>query len=327
MKRYVAHRLLQAIPLLLGIVTITFFIMRLAPGDPLAEMVERLAQYGFSPDAIQRVRENYGLNDPLLAQYLNWLGNLIQGDFGTSIRYGRPVSSLIGEALPFTLQLAALALLVDALIGIPLGVFSAVRRGTKVDRVVTLSALVVYAVPGFWLGLMLILAFSVGLGWLPPSQAMSFDYDEMNLFQQFGDRIWHLILPVFVLGVASAAGTARYVRNRLLDTLNEDYVLAARARGLSEHTVIYGHALRNALLPLITIYGMSLPFLFGGAAIIETLFAWPGMGRLAVEAVTGRDYPVIMAVTTIAACLTVVGNLIADTVYGWVDPRVRYDAN
>lgn len=325
MRRYIVSRLLQAIPLLLGIVTVIFFIMHLAPGDPLAEMEERLAARNVDPAVIERVREQYGLNDPLGMQYVNWLGDLARGDLGTSIRYGRPVSALIVEALPFTLQLTVLALFFDALIGIPLGVMSAVRRGSGLDRGVTLAALVVYAVPGFWLGLMLILVFSVGLGWLPTSQAMSFDYEQMSFFARLGDRLWHLVLPVFVLGVASAAGTARYVRNRLLDTLGEDFILAARARGLSERTVIYGHALRNALLPLITIYGMSLPFLIGGAAIIETLFAWPGMGRLAVEAVTGQDYPVIMAVTMIAAGLTVIGNLLADIAYGIVDPRVRYD--
>lgn len=325
MRRYVITRLLQAIPLLLGIVTVVFFIMHLAPGDPLAEMEERLAARNVDPAVIERVREQYGLNDPLGMQYVNWLGDLARGDLGTSIRYGRPVSALIAEALPFTLQLTVLALFFDALIGIPLGVMSAVRRGSGLDRGVTLAALVVYAVPGFWLGLMLILVFSVGLGWLPTSQAMSFDYEQMSFFARLGDRLWHLVLPVFVLGVASAAGTARYVRNRLLDTLGEDFILAARARGLSERTVIYGHALRNALLPLITIYGMSLPFLIGGAAIIETLFAWPGMGRLAVEAVTGQDYPVMMAVTMIAAGLTVIGNLLADIAYGIVDPRVRYD--
>lgn len=325
MRRYIVSRLLQAIPLLLGIVTVIFFIMHLAPGDPLAEMEERLAARNVDPAVIERVREQYGLNDPLGMQYVNWLGDLARGDLGTSIRYGRPVSALIVEALPFTLQLTVLALFFDALIGIPLGVMSAVRRGSGLDRGVTLAALVVYAVPGFWLGLMLILVFSVGLGWLPTSQAMSFDYEQMSFFARLGDRLWHLVLPVFVLGVASAAGTARYVRNRLLDTLGEDFILAARARGLNERTVIYGHALRNALLPLITIYGMSLPFLIGGAAIIETLFAWPGMGRLAVEAVTGQDYPVIMAVTMIAAGLTVIGNLLADIAYGIVDPRVRYD--
>jgi peptide/nickel transport system permease protein len=311
--------------LLLGIVTVTFFLMRLAPGDPLAEMEERLALRNVDPAVIERVREQHGFNDPLAVQYVHWLGDFATGDFGTSIRYGRPVAQLIAEALPFTLQLTLLALLIDALIGIPLGVLSAVKRGSMLDKTITTTTLVVYSIPGFWLGLMLVLVFSVNLGWLPSSQAMSFDYEQMGIFDRFKDRLWHLVLPVFVLGVASAAGTARYVRNRLLDTLNEEFVLAARARGFSERRVIFGHALRNALLPLITIYGMSLPFLVGGAAIIETLFAWPGMGRLVVEAVTGRDYALIMAVTTIAACLTVLGNLIADLAYAAIDPRVRYD--
>jgi peptide/nickel transport system permease protein len=231
----------------------------------------------------------------------------------------------LAEAIPYTLQLTFLAVLVDALFGITLGIVSAVKQYSLLDKAVTVGSLIIYAIPGFWLALMLVLVFSVNLGWFPTSQTRSMDYEFLSLWGKVADRLWHLVLPVFVLGVASAAGTARYMRNRLLEVLSEDYVIAARARGFKEHVVIMKHALRNALIPIVTIYGLSLPFLLGGATIIETIFAWPGMGRLAVGGVSGRDYPLIMAVTLIAATLTVLGNLLADVTYAWVDPRVSYE--
>jgi peptide/nickel transport system permease protein len=201
-----------------------------------------------------------------------------------------------------------------------------VKQYTKLDKTLTVGSLVVYAIPSFWLALMLIMLFSVNLGWFPTSQTRSMNYEDLTMIGKFLDRMWHLALPVFVLGIAGAAGTARYMRSRLLEVLNEEYIVAARARGFRERTVILKHALRNALIPIVTIYGMSLPFLLGGATIIETIFAWPGMGRLTVTAVGGRDYPIIMATVTIAAVLTVLGNLLADVTYAAVDPRVSYDA-
>ena len=215
--------------------------------------------------------------------------------------------------------------MLDALIGITLGIISAVKQYSVLDKIVTLGSLVIYAIPGFWLALMLVLVFSVNLGWFPTSQTRSMDYGFLSFSGKVLDRLWHLVLPVFVLGVASAASTARYMRNRLLEVLNEEYVLSARARGFRERVVILNHALRNALIPIITIYGMKLPFLLGGAAIIESIFAWPGMGRLAVEAVSGRDYPLLMATITMGAVMTVFGNLLADLTYVWVDPRVSYE--
>jgi peptide/nickel transport system permease protein len=232
---------------------------------------------------------------------------------------------MLAEAIPYTLQLTVLALLLDALVGIALGIISAVKQYTALDKAVTLGSLIVYAVPGFWLALMLVLLFSVQLNWFPTSQTRSMDYDLLSGGQQILDRLWHLVLPVFVMGVASAAGTARYMRNRLLEVLNEEYVVAARARGFPERVVIVKHAVRNALIPIVTIYGLSLPFLLGGATIIESIFAWPGMGRLTVEAVGGRDYPIIMATTMIAASLTVLGNLLADVALTVVDPRVSLE--
>lgn len=326
MRRYILKRLLYAIPLLWGIATATFFMMRLAPGDPLDMYLEPQRQRQVDPEIIELLRIKYGLDQPIHIQYVRWLGNVLQGDFGESFRHRRPVGTLLAEAIPYTLQLTVLAVLFDALIGITLGIISAVKQYSLWDKVVTLGSLIIYAIPGFWLALMLVLVFSVHLGWFPTSQTRSMDYEFLSIWGKIGDRLWHLVLPVFVMGIASAAGTARYMRNRLLEVLSEDYVIAARARGFTELFVILKHALRNALIPIVTIYGLTLPFLLGGATIIETIFAWPGMGRLAVSGVGGRDYPLIMAIMLIASTLTVMGNLLADITYAWVDPRVSYDS-
>jgi len=326
MLRYILKRLLQAVPLLLGIATITFFVVHLAPGDPMEfHLGSNFRQRNINPELIELLRQKYGLDQPIHVQYVKWLGNLLQGDLGESFVHRRPVSALLAEVIPYTLQLTVLALLLDALVGIALGIFSAVKQYSALDKTVTLGSLIIYSVPGFWLALMLILVFSVNLGWFPTSQTRSFDYEFLSWFEKLVDLAWHLVLPVFVLGIASAAGTARYMRSRLLEVLNEEYILAARARGLRERAVILKHALRNALIPIVTIFGLSLPFLLGGAVIIENIFAWPGMGRLAVSAIHARDYPVILATTMIAAVLTVIGNLVADVTYAVVDPRVSYE--
>jgi peptide/nickel transport system permease protein len=323
--RYVLKRLLTAIPLLLGIVTVTFFVIQAAPGDPMDMYLEPQRQRQVDPEVIELLRQKYGLEQPIYVQYGRWLGNVLRGDFGESFRYRRPVSDLLAEAIPYTLQLTLLAVLLDALLGISLGIISAVKQYSLWDKVITLGSLIIYAIPGFWLALMLVMVFSVYLGWFPTSQTRSIDYEFFSFWGKVGDRLWHLALPVLLMGITAAAGTARYMRNKLLEVLSEEYVTAARACGFTERVVIAKHALRNALIPIITIYGLSLPFLLGGATIIETIFAWPGMGRLAVSAVSGRDYPLIMATTLVAAVLTVLGNLLADIAYAWVDPRVSYD--
>lgn len=325
MLKYTVRRLILAVPLILGIVTATFFLSQLAPGDPVDLYLQPQRQV--DPAVIERIRQDRGLDQPIHVQYVTWLANSARGDFGESFLLHRPVKDVIAETLPYTLLLILAALLVDALLGITLGIVSAVRRGSLLDRTVTLGSLTLYAMPGFWLALMLILVFSVQLGWFPTSQATSLDYASMTAFGKLLDRLWHMVLPVTVLGVAGAAATARYMRGRLLDVLNEEYIAAARARGFSGWTVVRRHALRNAMIPIITIYGMSLPLLLGGATIVETIFAWPGMGRLTVDAVLGRDYPVILATTTVAAVLTVVGNILADVGYAAVDPRVSYDGS
>jgi len=326
MVKYILKRLLQAIPLLIGIVTVAFFIVHLAPGDPM-DMYFNRYKYGgdmLDPEVIQLYRQKYGLDQPIHMQYVKWMENIIRGDLGESYRYHRPVTDLLKERVPYTLQLAILALLVDALLGISLGIISAIKQYSTADKVTTMGSLFIYSIPGFWFAIMLVLIFSVKLGWFPISQTRSLDYALMSAFEKLLDRLWHLVLPVFVLGVASAAGTARYMRSRLLEVLSEEYIIAARARGLKEKTVILKHALRNAMIPIITIYGMSLPFLFGGAVLIEKVFAWPGMGLLAVEAVSNRDYPLVLAITMISAVLVILGNLLADITYALVDPRVSY---
>ena len=326
MVNYIIKRLLQAIPLLIGIATITFFIVHIAPGDPMDMCINPYTYWGdrLDPEIIQQYRERYGLDQPLHIQYVKWMGNIIQGDLGESFRYRRPVADLLKERVPNTLQLAFLALLVDFLLGISLGIISAIKQYSVTDKVTTMGSLVIYSIPGFWLAIMLVLIFSVKLGWFPISQTRSLDYALLTGFEKILDRLWHLVLPVFVLGVASAAGTARYMRSRLLEVLSEEYILAARARGLKEKVVILKHALRNAMIPIITIYGMSLPYLFGGAVLIEKVFAWPGMGLLAVEAMNNRDYPLILAITMTSAVLVILGNLLADIIYALVDPRVSY---
>jgi peptide/nickel transport system permease protein len=278
------------------------------------------------PEVVELLRKRYGLDQPVHVQYVTWLKNFARGDFGESFRSRRPVKDMLVEAVPYTLQLTILAIILDALIGITIGIVSAVKQYSRLDKAVTVGSLIIYSIPSFWLALMLIMVFSVNLGWFPTSQTRSMNYEDLTAIGKMLDRAWHLVLPVFVMGITGAAGTARYMRNKLLEVLNEEYIMAARARGFREKTVIVKHALRNAMIPIVTIYGMSLPFLLGGATIIETIFAWPGMGRLTVGAVGGRDYPIIMATVTIAAVLTVLGNLLADITYAAVDPRVSYDA-
>ena len=325
MGRYILKRLLQSVPLLWAIITATFFMMRLAPGDPMDIYLEPQRQRQVDPEIIELLRKKYGLDKPIHIQYAKYLENLAKGDLGESFRFRRPVLHLIAERIPYTLQLTVLALLFSTLVGITLGIISAVKQYTALDKTVTVGSLIIYSIPGFWLALMLVLIFSVNLGWLPTSQTRSLDYEFFSLGQKILDRLWHLVLPVFVLGIASAAGKARYMRNRLLEVLSEEYVLAARARGLRERAVILKHALRNALIPLITILGLHLPFLLGGSVLIESIFAWPGLGSLAVGGVSGRDYPLIMATTMIAAVLVLIGNLLADVTYVLVDPRVSYE--
>jgi peptide/nickel transport system permease protein len=250
---------------------------------------------------------------------------MARGNFGVSFTAHRPVLDILREAIPNTLQLTLAALALDLVVGVVIGVISAIKRYAAVDHGITVSALFVYSMPSFWLGLMLILLFSLVLGWLPASQMQSIDADLFGFWHRLWDRLVHLIMPVFVLGIATAAGTARFMRGSLLEVVRQDYIRTARAKGLSERVVIFKHGLRNALIPIVTLTGLSLPFLLGGAVITETIFAWPGMGRVAVGAIFARDYPVVLAVNLIAALMVVMGSLLADIAYSLLDPRIRYD--
>jgi peptide/nickel transport system permease protein len=319
MFSYVLRRILGAIPLVFGVLTLTFFIIRLAPGDPASFFI----QPGVSPKVAEQMREQYGLNDPLIVQYFKWLGNILQGDFGRSFSRHQPVFDVILDAVPITISLALIGITMQFIFGILLGVISAVKQGTKLDRTLTVSALFIYSMPEFWLSLMLIILFSLKLGWFPASNLNSIGADSLGTVEFILDRLHHLVLPIFVLSLGGIAGLARYVRGQMLEVIRQDYIRTARAKGLSEKVVIFKHALRNALLPVVTILGGSLPALFSGALFIEVIFAIPGMGRIAVEAVFARDYPLIIANTFISGTLIVLGNLLADVLYAVVDPRIK----
>jgi peptide/nickel transport system permease protein len=319
--RYIVRRVLLAIPLLWALATITFFLVRLAPGDPLALYYNP----EIDPSVMAAVRERLGLDQPLHIQYVKWLGALAQGELGVSFKHHRPVAEILAETLPNTLLLTSLALVFDLGLGVLIGVLAAARQYSRLDHTTSLIALFLYSMPGFWLGLMMIILFALKLGWLPASQMESVDAEFLPLGPRLLDRAAHLVMPVFVLGIASAASVARYMRGSLLEVIRQDYVRTARAKGLPERRVVFGHALRNALLPIITLLGLYLPFLISGAVVTETIFAWPGMGRLTIDAIFSRDYPVVMAANLLAGVMVVFGNLLADVLYGIADPRIRFE--
>jgi peptide/nickel transport system permease protein len=310
---YTLRRLIQAIVLLFIVSIVTFALIHSAPGGPAL-----LSNPDLSRDQIARMSEQLGLNDPLPIQYGRWIGNLLQGDLGVSYNSITPVTSLIADRLPNTLLLAGTALIVSILVAVPLGVISAIRRNSVLDRIVTSFTFFGISIPVFWLGIMLIVFFSVQLQWLP-SGGMSTIGEEFSV----RDRIEHLILPVFVLAMANLAELTRYTRSGMVTVLGEEYIRTARAKGLAQKSVVLGHALRNALIPVITIIGVLLPRAVSGAAITEAVFTWPGMGSLAVDAATTRDYPVVLGTTLTVATVVVLSSLITDLAYGYLDPRIR----
>jgi len=324
--RYALGRILAAIPILLGVATIVFFVLSLAPGDPTSIYFGP----GMSPEAMDQVRRNLGLDDPLLIRYGRWLLAFLQGDFGYSLAAGMPARARILAALPNTILLAGVALLLAFLVGIFLGVVQAIRQNTWVDATLSGAALFFYSMPSFWLAIMLILIFGVGArnlwDWpfsFPPSGITSAGYDLLSPWDQLKDRIHHLVLPALSLTLVLAAGVSRYVRTSMLEVLHQDYIRTARAKGLSESRVILKHGLRNALIPVVSLFGLYFPFLLSGAVFVEYVFAWPGMGKLMVDSVLSRDYPVVLAGTFFFGGMVVLGNLLADLLYGVVDPRIR----
>lgn len=328
MRRFLARRLLLAVPLLLALASLLFLLVEAAPGDP----ADLLISPGMTQAVREQVRTNLGLDQPLGIRYLKWLGSLARGDLGFSHSHGAPVRAVLAQVLPNTLILAGLSLFLAFLVGTAVGVVQAVRQNSLTDSALSVGVLFFYSLPSFWLGIMLILVFSYGAqslwDWpfhLPASGAVGVNHDLLDPWARVVDRVRHLILPTATLVLVLAAGIARYARSGLLEVIRQDYIRAARARGLSEGQVLLRHALPNSLLPLITVFGLYLPVLFSGAVFVETVFAWPGMGLLMVEAVSARDYPLILAGSLLFSALVVVGNLLADVLYGWADPRVRYE--
>ncbi len=322
MIAYIAKRLAGFVPLLVGISFVSFMVMALAPGSPVDLMTDMNPKA--SPEAREQLEKYYGLDQPLHVQYGLWLGRIATGDFGTSFsRDRRPVLDKITEALPVTLLINVLDLILILALAIPIGIYSASRQYSLGDRITTVFVFVGFAMPGFWIALLAMMVFGEQLGWLPISGLRSLDYDSMSMLGKAWDRISHLILPVGISAVTGLAGMSRYMRSSMLEVLRQDYIQTARAKGLSERVVTMRHALRNALLPVVTLLGLSIPGLIGGAVIGETIFAIPGMGRLFYTSVLARDYPVVMGITLIGALLTLVGNLVADLLYVAVDPRLR----
>ncbi len=330
MAAYIARRLLQAIPLVLGILTIVFFIIHLAPGDPTAIYLNP----DVAPEVVEQMRKNWGLDQPVHIQYVKWIKQFATGDFGNSLTQHRPIRSILAERIPNTLILSGIALVLIFTLGIGIGIVQAVRQYSATDNILTFAALFIYSMPSFWLALMLILIFaykSYQIDWwpaalrFPASGMVSIDYGDLGGWAKLGDRLRHLVLPSISLGVSSAASVARYMRSSMLEEIRQDYIRTARAKGLRERTVILKHALKNALLPIITLLGLYLPFLLSGAVLVEYVFAWPGMGKTIVDAILQRDYPLVMATTFVFAVIVVLGNLIADALYAVVDPRIRYE--
>jgi peptide/nickel transport system permease protein len=324
MAKYILRRLLQAVPLLLIISLLVFGIVELAPGDAAQMYID--PEKGADPEYIEQIRHSLGLDQPVHVRYLAWLGKTLSGDLGFSFRTRRPVSLEIGDRLPNTLLLSGSALILSFVLAIPIGVISAVKRYTLIDYTLSVLALVGISVPIFWVALLLLQVFAFQLDWVPASGMRSVR-EEFTGMRATIDVLHHMLLPTFVLSFAQLASWSRYQRSALLDVLGQDYMRTAQSKGLANRRVLLVHALRNSLLPMITVAGVSVPSIVTGAYITETIFSWPGIGRLGVTSIGGRDYPVIMAVTLLSALLIILSSLLADVAYAWADPRIRYDNN
>lgn len=319
MKRLVLRRLLVLLPMVWLVATLTFVVVAAAPGD-YADTVDHP---GLNAEQRHALRERYGLDQPVHRQYLAWLSALATGDLGTSFVTKEPVTQLLARALPPTLLLGGTALMLDFMLGIVIAVAAARRPHGWFDRISSFLGLGVAGLPSFWVAGLVVLVFALLLGWFPASHLRSVNADQMAFFSRMGDLLHHLVLPAACLGLVGAAGTARYLRSTLLDIRGERYILAARARGLSERRILWVHTLRPALLPVVTLLGLSLPFLVSGSVVIESVFSWPGIGLSLLQAAHARDVPVIMAITMLGAVAVILGSLVADLLYAAADPRAR----
>jgi peptide/nickel transport system permease protein len=320
---YLVKRVFLLVPMLFGITVITFIVIHLAPGSPTDAVTE------LNPRASAQARENlkkiYGLDQPLHVQYIRWVERLAVLDLGRSFTDGRPVLEKIRERLPITILINVLSMILILAVAVPIGIISATKQYSFFDKATTVLVFVGFAMPTFWLALLLMILFGVHLGWLPISGLQSMQADQLTFWPLLWDRSRHLILPIFVSSFGGVAGYSRYMRSSMLEVVRQDYIRTARAKGLPERQVIYKHAFRNALMSTITILGLAIPGLIGGSAIFEQIFAIPGMGKLFLDATWARDYPVVMGILVMGALLTLLGNLVADIAYALADPRVRVE--
>jgi peptide/nickel transport system permease protein len=315
MLKYLLRRILIALPVILGVTVITYMIISAAPGDAVDLMVDP----NISKSDLEQRRHDLGLDQPVYVQYAKWLGHLMTGDMGYSFTNSQPVAQRIGERFVPTLGLSLTALVLAYLVAIPVGVISATRQYSWIDYGSSVMALVGVSIPGFFLGIGLIFVFSLKLDMLPVSGMRTLGIDPNGI-----DLLKHLILPAIVLSTGTMGSVTRYTRSAMLEVVRQDYIRTARAKGLAERVVVYKHAMRNALIPVLTLLGLQIPGLLGGAIITEQVFGWPGMGRLAIEAISSRDYPVLMGLNLMAAILVVIGGLLSDALYSAADPRIRY---
>lgn len=330
MKEYLVKRLLLAIPTLIGITLITFLIIQLAPGDPVErklQLDEGIKAEEITKDIVEQTKKLYGLDKPIHIRYWIWLKRITTFDFGESYKDHRPVIEKIKERLPVTLTLNLISIFLVYITAIPIGILSAIRDGSFIDRITTFVLFALYSIPSFWLAMMLIFFLGGGEYWdiFPIYGIQSANADTYTLFQRITDFLWHITLPVVCLSYADLASLSRYQKGSLLEVLRDDYVRTARAKGLKESKVILKHVLRNSLIPIITIVSAILPAMIGGSVIIESIFSIPGIGQMGFEAILSRDYPLIMAIATISAFLTLIGILIADIIYVLIDPRITFE--
>ncbi|MEA2065837.1 MAG: ABC transporter permease [Thermotogota bacterium] len=320
MLKYIVRRIILAIPVLLGISVLAFLIISTAPGDFLDNY--RLNP-SVSPEQVEILERQFGFDKPIVVQYFKWLGEVLRGNFGYSFVYHVPVFDLIWRRLGATLLLSIPTLIFTWGIAIPLGIYAALHQYSASDQGLSVFAFIGLSIPNFFFAL-LWLFMAAKTGWFPIGGILSLNHDELSMIGKLGDYLWHVVGPVVTLGTAGLAGQMRQMRGQLLDKLTQDYVIFARAKGMPENNVIYTHAVRNAINPLITMFGYALSALLGGAVLTETVFGWPGMGRLVIEALTSQDLFLVMASLLLASLMLVIGNLSADLLLAWVDPRIRY---